>query len=258
MFIRLLGILAVLGTFFYVTDMYPGNTVERHSGQEFEWNGQTTKIEQAISEKEYLFNFRESLDKAIAQRVDKADFIQAEALPLLVKKSFVATEDKRFYEHGALDFFGIGRAVYTNILSGETMEGGSTITQQTAKNLFLSSEQSFSRKFEEMLIAYLLEYHYTKDEILAIYINTIYYGNDYYGIKEAAQGYFDKRVGELNLAQIAVLAGLPQAPTYYNPYNNFEAMKGRQYTVLSLLTAQDIISVAELNKAYTMELGLRK
>ena len=184
------------------------------------------------------------------KRVPKEHRVRSEDINPIVKKALIATEDKRFYDHGAVDFFSIGRALYTNTIAGETVEGGSTITQQLVKNLFLSSKRIMSRKVEEVFLAYLMEHYYSKDEILTMYLNTIYYGNDHYGIKSASEAYFKTEPKDLNLSQAAVIAGIPQAPSYFNPVSNFDATKQRQRTVLTLMAQQGIIAYQDIDKAY--------
>lgn len=203
-----------------------------------------------------LFHFTDAVETALNNRVPPNQQVKGDQISTQLKEALVATEDKRFYEHGAIDVFGIGRAFYTNLTAGRTVEGGSTITQQLVKNLFLSSKRIMSRKVEEVILAYLMEYYYTKDEILAMYLNTIYYGNDYYGIYQASKGYFDTSPAKLTLGQAALLAGLPQAPSYYNPAQNYKAAKERQRTVLTLMTQQGLISNREADKAYYSNLGL--
>lgn len=205
-----------------------------------------------------LFHFKEAVEKALNQRVPSNQRVKGEEISQNLKDALVATEDKRYYEHGAIDVFGIGRAFYTNLTAGHTVEGGSTITQQLVKNLFLSSKRIMSRKVEEVILAYLMELYYTKDEILTMYLNTIYYGNNYYGIEQASKGYFNTTPAKLTLGQAALMAGMPQAPSYYNPITNFKAAKERQRTVLTLMTQQGIISNREADKAYYANLNLQK
>lgn len=205
-----------------------------------------------------LFHFKEAVEKALDQRVPSNQRVKGDEISQNLKDALVATEDKRYYEHGAIDVFGIGRAFYTNLTAGRTVEGGSTITQQLVKNLFLSSKRIMSRKVEEVILAYLMELYYTKDEILTMYLNTIYYGNNYYGIEQASKGYFNTTPAKLTLGQAALMAGMPQAPSYYNPITNFKAAKERQRTVLTLMTQQGIISNREADKAYYANLNLQK
>ena len=205
-----------------------------------------------------LFHFQQAVEEAMNKRVPPEHRVRSEDISPIVKQALVATEDKRFYEHGAVDFFSIGRALYTNTVAGQTVEGGSTITQQLVKNLFLSSKRIMSRKVEEMFLAYLMEHYYSKDEIITMYLNTIYYGTDYYGIKSASEGYFNTDPKDLNLSQAAVLAGIPQAPSYFNPVSNIDATKQRQRTVLNLMAQQGIISYADIDKAYYKRLDAPK
>ena len=203
-----------------------------------------------------LFHFKEAVEEAMDKRVEHR--VRSEDINPIVKQALVATEDKRFYEHGAVDFFSIGRALYTNIIAGQTVEGGSTITQQLVKNLFLSSKRIMSRKVEEIFLAYLMEHYYSKDEIITMYLNTIYYGTDYYGIKAASEGYFNTDPKDLSLSQATVLAGIPQAPSYFNPVSNMDATKQRQRTVLTLMAQQGIISYADIDRAYYKRLDAPK
>lgn len=258
---KLLVLLVVLAGGLYWFAGYTPNNTEPVKGP------QTTKEQQIETSEDQLtrtdriyrlFHFQEAVEQALDKRVPPSQRVKGDAISEDLKKALVATEDKRYYEHGAIDAFGIARAFYTNLTAGETLEGGSTITQQLVKNLFLSSKRIMSRKVEEVILAYLMEYYYTKDEILAMYLNTIYYGNNYYGIKQASEGYFDTLPKDLTLGQAALMAGMPQAPTYYNPLTNYKAAKARQRTVLDLMAQQNIISPAEANKAYYSDLHLTK
>ncbi len=148
--------------------------------------------------------------------------------------ALIATEDHRFYKHGGLDFISLGRALMANLNSGEIEQGGSTITQQLAKNLFLDAKQTFSRKVSEMFLAHYLESHYSKDELLELYVNVIYYGNGNTGIYAASENFFGKKPSELNFYEATLLAGYPQAPSYYS--NNKSAALERQTQVITALT----------------------
>lgn len=197
-----------------------------------------------------LFHFKAAVEEALDKRIPAQQRVPGTQISSTMKDAIVATEDKRYYDHGALDIFGIARAFYTNVVAGETLEGGSTITQQLVKNLFLSSKRIMSRKVEEMILAYLMEYYYTKEEILTMYLNSIYYGNDFYGIQAASEGYFETAPKDINLSQAAMLAGMPQAPSYYNPISNYGAAKQRQKTVLQLMAEQRYITYKEADRAY--------
>ena len=164
-----------------------------------------------------------------------------EELPDSLIKAIVAVEDNRFYSHPGFDIEGIFRAALVNLQSGEIEEGASTITQQLVKNLFLSQERSFVRKAEELALAVDFEYCCSKDEILSLYLNTIYFGSGYYGIYTAAHGYFGKEPGELTLPEAAMLAGLPNAPSLYSPYENFLLAKKRQCIVLDAMVRTGVL-----------------
>ncbi|MDD3269621.1 MAG: PBP1A family penicillin-binding protein [Syntrophomonadaceae bacterium] len=184
--------------------------------------------------------------------------INLEEMPDSFIKAIIAVEDKNFYRHYGIDIGGILRAMYINIKAGEVVEGGSTITQQTAKNLFLSNERTFLRKAKELLYALELERKYSKDEILSMYCNTIYFGQGAYGIEVAARTFFAKNAKDLSLAESALLAGLPRWPTQYNPYIYPEAAKKRQAVVLQRMVDEEIITQDEKKKALAQALNYRK
>ena len=202
-----------------------------------------------------IFRTRSAVEEAMDKRVPKKERVDEDSISIFMKEAMVATEDRRFYEHGAMDPRGSARATYTNLIHGETLEGGSTITQQLVKNLFLSSKRIMSRKVEEGALAIQVEREYTKDQILTMYLNTIYFGNDYYGIKAAAKGYFHTTPGRLTLAQSAMLAGLPQAPTYFHPKANYKEATHQQVRVLKQMYEQGIISGVQLKDAIDEDLG---
>lgn len=225
-----------------------------------------TTVEQTIEENEdtlsrwdrvyRVFTFREKVESALQQRVPKDKWVKSESIPDNAKRALVAIEDKRYYKHGAIDVLGVTRAFYVNSVAGETVEGGSTITQQLVKNLFLSSKRTMSRKAEEAILAVEMEHYYSKDEILTMYLNTVYYGHNYYGIKEAAEGYFGTSPSRLTLGQCAMLAALPNAPSYLDPYENYKGAKARQKLVLAQMVDQGMISQAEADYAYKQDLGI--
>ena len=162
-------------------------------------------------------------------------------IPDNLKKAVVVIEDKRFYWHSGIDIISIGRAFCKNIRAGEIVEGGSTITQQLAKNIFLSNERTFERKFKEVFYTIALENMYTKDQILEMYLNVIYYGENTYGVENASKRYFNKELKDLSLAECAMLAGIPQAPSLYNPEENYDMAKERQEIVLSVMAQNNLI-----------------
>lgn len=166
----------------------------------------------------------------------------------------LSTEDKYFYKHLGFDYLRIAKAVVTNITTKSMSEGASTITQQYARNLFLNFDKTWSRKIDEAVLAFELEAHYTKDEILEGYLNTINYGN-VFGIENASKYYFNKSASDLNLAEASMLAGIPQSPSNLSPINNPEAAKKRQKTVLLLMKNNGVITEEEMNEAYNTELS---
>lgn len=175
--------------------------------------------------------------------------------PYLVK-AVVATEDARFYQHRGIDPIGIARALIKDIRAGAIVEGGSTITQQTAKNLYLSNERTWQRKIKEAILTIQLERKYTKDEILEMYLNQIYFGHGAYGVEVAAQTYFGKPAKDLTLAESAMLAGLPKGPNIYSPFRNYSAAKARQALVLKRMQELGQISAADVKAASTQPLVL--
>ncbi|MDF2962402.1 MAG: penicillin-binding protein [Paenibacillus sp.] len=185
---------------------------------------------------------------------ENREMVQPEDIPEKLKQAFIATEDKRFGEHSGIDFFGIGRALVKDIIARSAVEGGSTITQQLAKNLFLSSNKTFFRKATEMSIAVALENNYTKDEILTMYLNRIFFGNRAYGVKAAAKKYFSvSDLRKLEVWQMATLAAMPKAPSTYNPISNPEKSKERRSVVLKLMEDQNYITAAERAAAEAKE-----
>ncbi|MBO8138556.1 MAG: PBP1A family penicillin-binding protein, partial [Desulfotomaculum sp.] len=165
-----------------------------------------------------------------------------------MKQAVIAAEDARFYEHFGVDPIGLARAVYHNLRAKKLVEGGSTITQQLAKNLYLNHERTLIRKVKEMYYALLLERYYTKDEILSKYLNTVYFGQGCYGVEAAAQKFFDKHAKDLTLTESAMLAGFVKAPSLYSNPENFEKARQRQQYVLKRMLETKYINAAELEK----------
>ena len=179
--------------------------------------------------------------RAVNARVQRDDYVPLSEIPDSLQQAVVAVEDNRFYSHHGFDPTGIARAALVNIQYGQIEEGASTITQQLVKNLFLSHERSWGRKGEELLLALDIEANYSKDEILELYLNTIYYGSNFYGIGPASQGYFGKKPADLILPESAMLAGLPNAPSLYSPYVDSIAAKKRQMVVLDAMAKNGYI-----------------
>lgn len=182
--------------------------------------------------------------------------VKLEQIADKLEQATIAVEDSRFYNHHGLDLRGIARAFLVNLQEGRIVQGGSTITQQLAKNLFLSPEKTLTRKMKEMVYTLQLERHFSKQEILETYLNRIYFGHGAYGVEEAARVYFGKSAQELNLPEAAMLAGIPRGPSIYSPYLNFEAAKERQATVLNSMAEQGYISLLEAEQAKEAPLKL--
>jgi 1A family penicillin-binding protein len=180
--------------------------------------------------------------------------VPIEEIPDDLIHATIATEDKTFYSNPGFDPLAILRALWLNVSEGEIVSGASTITQQLVKSIFLSPEQTFTRKIEETVLAQEITRRYTKDQILEIYLNEIYYGNMTFGIEAAAETYFDESARDLTLAQASFLAGLPQSPSIYDPYTNLEAAKTRQRVVLGLMAKEGYISPSEASAAWNEEL----
>lgn len=176
-------------------------------------------------------------------------------IPEHTQKAFIAIEDNRFYEHMGVDFRGTARAVVST-LSGREVQGGSTITQQLAKNAFLTQERTITRKVKEAFLARELEKRYTKDEILEMYLNHIYFGQGAYGVESAARYYFNKEAKDLNIAESATLAAIPKSPNYFNPFENPKASKERQELVIDQMVKYGFITEAQGEAAKKEELKL--
>lgn len=179
--------------------------------------------------------------------------VNIKRVPQHVRDAFIAIEDIRFYEHGGIDYRGTARALVST-LSGREVQGGSTITQQLAKNAFLTQERSLTRKIKEAFIAKELEHKYSKEEILGMYLNEIYFGQGAYGIESAALYYFDKHVQNLDLAEAAALAAIPKSPNYYNPFENPQENKKRQELVLDQMAKYALITPEEGQRAKAKKL----
>ena len=181
--------------------------------------------------------------------------IMPDELPKYVSQAIVATEDRRFYQHFGFDFISFTRAMITNAIHRRYVQGGSTITQQVAKNLFLTSQKNIKRKVQELLLAFWLEHKFSKDQILALYMNRVYLGNGTYGIESAANKYFQKSSDDLNLREAAILAGMLKAPSKYNPIASKEQADKRSKVVLQNMVNAGLITQEEMKRALTMRLG---
>jgi penicillin-binding protein 1A len=184
--------------------------------------------------------------------------VRIDEVPEILKAAILAAEDERFYQHQGVDYVGVMRAAYSNLLAGGKRQGASTITMQVARNFFLSSEKTLTRKLYEVLLAYKIESTLTKDQILELYINQIYLGQRAYGFAAAAQIYFGKALKDLTVGEAAMLAGLPKAPSGYNPVVNPKRAKARQAYVLRRMQALGSLSERELAEAQKQELRVRR
>ncbi len=190
----------------------------------------------------------DTLENVIEDIQSAPDYVEYEDLPQNYINAVIAVEDHRFREHGAIDLIAIGRAIYVNVSTFSLREGGSTITQQVAKNIFYIAETNpVVRKSAEIITAFDLEDKYTKNEILELYVNTIYFGDGYYGIEEACQGYLNKSTSEMSLADSTMMAGIPNAPSVYSPTVNPDLTKSRQEKVISSMVENNYLSDSDAN-----------
>ncbi len=220
----------------------------------------TLKFDQSkdlISDTKYSYVILSSDNKILSKLSRKFEIDNAQhKIPLHLKNAFISSEDKRFYNHYGIDFKSISRAIFQNIRSGYVKEGGSTITQQVARLLFLNNDLSFQRKIKEIFISLLLEFKYDKNQILKLYLNNIYLGSGAYGVNEAAQVYFGKLIDELTLSEIALIAGLAPAPSIYSPFQNIELAIKNRNKVLESMYLDGYISLSNKNKAIKEKVNL--
>lgn len=199
------------------------------------------------------FNFKE----ATIYQLKKKKITPLSDISPSVQQATLAMEDRKFYNHGGFDWEGILRAGLVNLQKGEIEEGASTITQQVVKNIFLTQEQNWSRKTEELVLALQLESTFSKEEILSIYLSTIYFGSNAYGIEEASQIYFDKDPTILTLGESAMLIGVIPAPSIYSPHTNFQLAKSRQEIVLSTMQKLNMITPKQATDAKNEKLYIK-
>ena len=190
-------------------------------------------------------------DEPLITKIDSItsqdNFVKFSDLSEDYRNAVIAVEDHRFYDHGPVDFIAIARALYVNLTNWELREGGSTITQQVAKNVIFSQEETFTRKLGEIFAAYDLEKNYSKNEIFELYVNTSYFGDGYYGIYDASMGYYNKEPKDLTLDEASMLAGVPNAPSVYAPTVNPDLAKERQEHVLNKMVEYGYISSEDAN-----------
>ncbi len=185
-------------------------------------------------------------------------YLEYKDIPENVIKAFVSVEDRKFYKHKGVDYLAILRAVIAMFRNGEVTQGGSTITQQLARTIFLSNEVTWERKMEEIFIARNLEAKYTKNQIMEFYVNNIYFGNGYYGIQAAAQGYFSKSIDKLDLSQTVFLCAIPNNPSLYDPVHHKKNTIGRRDRMLTAMYEQGEISLATSKEAKAEKIKLKR
>ncbi|WP_226529150.1 transglycosylase domain-containing protein [Metabacillus niabensis] len=209
-----------------------------------------------LVENSYIFDHEGRLISEIVTDQQNRTYLSYEDIPDVVKTVYIESEDKRFFEHIGFDAAGMLRAVLINSQSQSVEQGGSTITQQLARNVYLSHEQSYNRKLSELLYSYQLEKNFTKEQILEAYLNAIYFGNGTYGIGSASSYYFNKQIQELSLAELVFISAIPNNPTMYDPVKNFHATKERQERLLQILYEHGSISSDELQDAMKDSINL--
>src|SRR5450830_931502 len=188
---------------------------------------------------------------------EKRSLVKLDAIPANLKNAVLAIEDYRFYQHGGIDYIGIARALATDVIKGHASQGASTITMQVARNVFLTKEKTVSRKLYEVLLANKIEATLSKDQILEVYMHQIYLGRRAFGFAAAARTYFGKDLKDITLAQAAMLAGLPKAPSAYNPIVNPERAKIRQQYILQRMLDLEYITLAQYNAATKEDIQVR-
>ena len=207
--------------------------------------GAADPLSPGVSRIQEMLSFRAH----VQSKLDKKNYVGLAQIPLVFQQALIAVEDNRFYQHSGIDIESVFRAILVNLQSGELKEGGSTISQQLVKNLLLSQERTWSRKALEIPLTLVMENQFSKEEILEMYVNTIYYGSGAYGIKEAARIYFDKPPQSLSLAESSVIAGLPAAPSLYSPLVDLNMALQRQKIVLNAMVRYGYIGPQQAEDA---------
>ncbi len=196
--------------------------------------------------------------RKIAEFFEERRIIKSlEEMPPALINAFIAAEDSRFYKHRGIDFYSITRAFFKNLEAGTIVQGGSTITQQVTKSFLLTPQKTYTRKIKEAILAYRIDKVFNKKEILYLYLNQIYLGHGAYGVEAAAENYFGKSVTDLNLAECAILAGLPQAPSKYSPFRHPERAKQRQIYVLNRMLTERYVTKAQVDEAINTEVEIK-
>lgn len=193
---------------------------------------------------------KEPLESKIASIKAKEDYTKFEELPQTYIDAVIAIEDHRFYKHNGVDIIGVARAIFNDIRAKELREGGSTITQQLAKNTYFTQSRSLKRKIAETFMAWKIEKECSKEEIFELYVNTSYFGDGYYSIGAASNGYFNKKPIDMTAYESTLLAGVPNAPSIYAPTNNFELATQRQKQVINRMVECDYLTQEEAKEIY--------
>lgn len=189
-----------------------------------------------------------SLEEKVAEIKENENYATYEELPQDYINAVLAVEDKRFFKHDGVDLISISRAIFIDIKEMSFREGGSTITQQLAKNVYFTQEKKITRKIAEVFMAFEMEKYLSKEEIFELYVNTSYFGDGYYCVKDASEGYFDKVPSEMNLYECTLLAGIPNAPSVYAPTKNPELARQRQGQVVRKMIKQGFLTEEEAGK----------
>ena len=193
------------------------------------------------------------LETAAKNIKNQQSFTPIDEIPEIFINAMVAVEDRRFYKHNGIDYIGVVRAMKKNVEEKALLEGGSSITQQLAKNIYFMGDDTLSRKIAEIFVTADLEKTFTKDEILELYFNVIYYGSGYYCIGDASEGYFGKTPDQLTDYEATILAGIPNAPSVYSLKNNPDLAKKRQITVVEAMVSEDYITQEEADKIISLQ-----
>ena len=188
------------------------------------------------------------LYKKVASIIEKENYSKIDEIPQIYKDAVISVEDHRFYKHNGVDIIAIGRAFINDIKAIDFVEGGSTITQQLAKNIYFTQEKKITRKIAEVFMAFEIEKEYDKNQILELYLNTSYFGDGYYTVKEACKGYFNKELKEMTDYECILLAGIPNAPSVYAPTKNPELAIQRQKQVMNKMVEYEYLTQEEANK----------
>ncbi len=188
------------------------------------------------------------LSKKVASIIEKENYSKIDEIPQIYKDAVISVEDHRFYKHNGVDIIAIGRAFVNDIKAMKFVEGGSTITQQLSKNIYFTQEKKITRKIAEVFMAFEIEKEYDKNQILELYLNTSYFGDGYYTVKEACKGYFNKELKEMTDYECILLAGIPNAPSVYAPTKNPELAIQRQKQVMNKMVEYEYLTQEEANK----------